>query len=217
MKSLNLSVEFLVHKLSNQSHEAGNDIAPLRLDYLSHLLTRPPRLAAVLVPFLRITDDWHLLFTRRTDKLPEHSGQVAFPGGCMDPGESSPEQTALREASEEIGLQPDRVKIIGRLRSIITVTNYQVTPIVGVIPWPYPIQLEQEEVQRIFTIPLTWLAQPDNHELRQHTRLLPHPGHESGVDRGSVTMPVIYFKKYDGEVIWGVTAQIVVSLLEILF
>jgi len=174
-------------------------------------------MAAVLVPFLRITDGWHLLFTRRTDKLPEHSGQVAFPGGSMDPGESSPEQTALREASEEIGLHPNKVQVIGRLRSIITITNYQVTPIVGIIPWPYPIQLEREEVQRVFTIPLTWLAQPDNREIRQHTRLLPQTGHESGGERESVTMPAIYFKKYDGELLWGVTAQIVVSLLDILF
>ena len=217
MKSLNISIEYLTHKLSDQSHEAGYDFTPLRLDYLSHLLSKPPRLAAVLVPFLRITDDWHLLFTRRTEKLPEHSGQVAFPGGRMDHGESSPEQTALREAYEEIGLQPDRVRVIGRLRSIITVTNYQVTPIVGVIPWPYPIQVEQGEVQRIFTIPLSWLAQPDNHELRQHTRLLPNTGHESGIESESVTMPVIYFKEYDGETLWGVTAQIVVSLLQILF
>ena len=90
----------------------------------------------MLIPFLRIEQAWHLLFTRRNSALPEHSGQVAFPGGRADPDDPDLETTALREAYEEIGLLPADVRILGRLYDFLTITNYLVTPIVGVIPWP---------------------------------------------------------------------------------
>ncbi len=79
------------------------------------MLGGEPKPAAVLIPFLKQDDTWHVLFTRRTDTLPEHSGQVAFPGGRADPGDSTPEVTALREAKEEIGLNPTDVRLLGRL------------------------------------------------------------------------------------------------------
>ena len=82
---------------------------------LMQFLPKPHRPAAVLVPLLRQNGDWHLLLTRRHADLPEHSGQVAFPGGRSDPGDTGPEDTALREAQEEIGLAPSDVRILGRL------------------------------------------------------------------------------------------------------
>jgi 8-oxo-dGTP pyrophosphatase MutT (NUDIX family) len=168
-------------------------------------LPETPRPAAVLVPFLRKNDTWHILFTRRTATLPEHSDQVAFPGGRSDPEDFSPEQTALREAQEEINLNAEHVKILGRLRELRTITNYCVTPVIGEIPWPYEFKLAIEEVSRIFTIPLYWLANPSNHTIR--SRELPPP---------YSPVPVIYFNKFDNELLWGVSAQITLDLLEAL-
>jgi 8-oxo-dGTP pyrophosphatase MutT (NUDIX family) len=171
----------------------------------SGLFSEHPRLAAVLVPFTRIDDQWHILFTRRNNDLPEHSGQVAFPGGRADLGDYSPEETALRETYEEIGLNPNRVRILGRMKSFLTISNYKVKPVVGRVPWPFPIRLAQVEVSRVFTIPLEWLADPLNHEVQEREMPAPH-----------APIPVIYFKPYDGEVLWGVSAYIISNLLGIL-
>jgi 8-oxo-dGTP pyrophosphatase MutT (NUDIX family) len=166
----------------------------------------PPRPAAVLVPFLRIGGGWHILFTRRTDTLPEHSGQVAFPGGRADPGDLSPEATALRESQEEIGLPPGNVRPLGRLSAFLTVTNYLITPVIGrVLEWPFPLRLHEVEVKRAFTIPLTWLTDPKHRELRQRALPFPH-----------AALWVIYFQPYDGELLWGVSAQITLMLLKAL-
>ena len=162
-----------------------------------------PQSASVLVPMLRNEDEWEILFTRRTSSLPEHSGQVAFPGGRADPEDDSPEETALREAHEEINLSPREVHVLGRLRELRTISNYCVQPIVGIIPWPYDVVLEKEEVSRVFTIPLEWLADPDNHHIQY--RELPDP---------HSPVPVIYFDRYDGELLWGVSAEITLNFLE---
>ena len=194
--------------------QASSAPADSRSVYFTHLLKGVPRPAAVLVPLLRTDQTWHLLFTRRTDKLPEHRGQVAFPGGRADPGDTSPAQTALREAEEEIGLPADQVQLLGCLDSFTTVSNYRVTPVVGTIPWPIELKLEIEEVERVFIIPLDWLADPTNHEVRLRTRLIPTSGAEAGDKaKQTVTMPVIYFKPYEGEVLWGVSAEIVDNLV----
>jgi len=162
-----------------------------------------PQYAAVLVPMLKISGEWNILFTRRTSSLPEHSGQVAFPGGRADPEDDTAEETALREAQEEINLAPQDVRVLGRLRELRTISNYCVQPIVGRIPWPYDYKLEKEEVSRLFTIPLEWLADPDNHEVQY--RELPEP---------YSPVPVIYFDQYDGELLWGVSAEITLNFLE---
>ena len=164
-----------------------------------------PKPAAVLIPFLIGTNGWHILFTRRHSDLPEHSGQVAFPGGRADPEDASAEQTALREAYEEIGLAPQDVRILGRLQDYLTITNYRVTPVVGTIPWPYALRPAEVEVSRVFTIPLAWLAQPENHE--EHSRPLPAP---------HAPARVIYFQPYDGEVLWGASARITLNLMQAL-
>ncbi len=169
----------------------------------SDMFDEYPRNAAVLVPLLRENQKWHILFTRRTSSLPEHSGQVAFPGGRADPDDNSPEVTALREAQEEIKLLPSDVRILGRLREIRTISNYCVMPVVGRIPWPYKFQLAREEVSRVFTIPLEWLADLKNHEIQY--RELPSPHSPA---------PVIYFNRFDGELLWGISAEITLNFLE---
>jgi 8-oxo-dGTP pyrophosphatase MutT (NUDIX family) len=155
--------------------------------------------AAVLVPLTYVNDEWHLLFTRRTDRVQSHKGQVSFPGGACDEGETVPEETALREAEEEIGLRPADVKILGRLSQLITISSFRVTPVVGVIPWPYTFKVASIEVARVFTIPLMWLSDRNNYWeffLRDSERSL------------------IAYHPYDGELLWGATARMTVSFLK---
>ncbi len=164
-----------------------------------------PKPAAVLIPMLREKDEWRLLFILRAQVEGDmHSAQVAFPGGRLDPGETSAEDAALREAREEIHLDTSRVRLLGRLEDFITISNYSVTPVVGVIPWPTDLQPDTREVQRIFTIPLSWLADPENREQRE--RVAPD----------GQTLNVVYFKQYDQEFLWGVTARITLNFLQAL-
>ncbi len=199
-----LSETEIIRRLARYTYPSGGEVQ-LEFATLPDILVGPPRPAAVLVPLLRNEGKWHILLTRRNAALPEHSGQVAFPGGRADPGDVSPIQTALRETFEEIGIQPADVSVLGQLRDYLTITNYRVTPIVGSIPWPYPLILAGQEVSRVFTIPLEWLADPVNHEERQ--RQLPEPhGHAR----------VVYFHPFDGEILWGASARITLSLLQAL-
>jgi 8-oxo-dGTP pyrophosphatase MutT (NUDIX family) len=158
--------------------------------------------AAVLIAMGWWKDEWQLVFTRRTDTVEHHKGQVSFPGGGCEMGEAAPETTALREAEEEIGLAPEDVRILGRLNDIITITRYRVTPIVGVIPWPYQFRPEPAEVGRVFTIPLPWLADRANWDEQPVTR----PG-------AAHPFPVVRYHPYDGEILWGASARITLDLL----
>ena len=158
--------------------------------------------AAVLVPLLRHDDEWHILYTRRTDRVESHKGQVSFPGGACDEGETAPEQTALRETEEEIGIHPSDVRILGRLNPMETISSYRVTPVVAVIRWPVVFRPADAEVARVFTMPLLWLAERSNR----------WEFHMPGQKRG-----VIVYHPYDGETLWGATARMTVEFLEILF
>jgi 8-oxo-dGTP pyrophosphatase MutT (NUDIX family) len=157
--------------------------------------------AAVLIPMLWHEDEWHLLYTRRTDRVESHKGQVSFPGGACDEGETTPEQTALREAEEEIGLNPGDVKVLGRLTNMITITYFRVTPVVGVIKWPSVFRVGEHEVARIFTIPLGWLANPSN---------------RWQFERPGTDLTLIAYHPYDGELLWGATARMTVDFLKVL-
>ncbi len=158
--------------------------------------------AAVLIPLIWWQDQWHLVFTRRTDTVEHHKGQVSFPGGGCEVNESTPEATALREAFEEIGLFLQDVRLLGRLNDIITITRYRITPVVGIMPWPYSLQLEPAEVSRVFTIPLLWLSNPENWD--------EHPFRVPGISRNS---QVITYHSYAGETLWGASARITQNFL----
>lgn len=180
---------------------ANPSITPVR-EFPSDVEPRP---ASVLIPMLRQDDDWHLLYILRAQVEGDmHSAQVAFPGGRWDPGETRAEQAALREANEEVGLDGAQVRLLGTLEDFVTISNYQVKPVVGAIPWPTELRTDPREVQRAFTIPLAWLADPQNREERQ--RMAPN-GH---------SVNVVYFKQYDKELLWGVTARITLNFLEAL-
>jgi 8-oxo-dGTP pyrophosphatase MutT (NUDIX family) len=163
------------------------------------------RCAAVLIPLVWWQDEWNLLFTRRAETVEHHKGQVSFPGGGCELGETTPEETALREAAEEIGLKPGDVRLLGRLDDILTITGYRITPVVGVMPWPYEVRLEPAEVRRTFTIPLPWLVARENWEEQPVT--------PAGAPR---PFPVIRYHEYDGEILWGASARMTLNFLSVL-
>jgi 8-oxo-dGTP pyrophosphatase MutT (NUDIX family) len=161
------------------------------------------REAAVLVPFIQTPNGWEVLLTRRTEIVQDHKGQVSFPGGGVEPGDAGPADTALREAWEEIGLPQDEVRVLGYLQPMMSRGGFRIIPVVGAIPWPFPVILSEEEVSRVFTIPLAWLADPANYEERIYT--------DGEIVRN---IPVIFYHEYDGEVLWGISGRITVSLIE---
>ncbi len=193
-----LTEEFISKKLAEAEQNAFDS------DGYAEIPVKPEtrlKCAAVLLPLMHYQDEWHILFTRRTDRVESHKGQVSFPGGACDEGETTPEQTALREADEEIGMNPSDVKVLGRLSRMITISSFRVSPIVGVIPWPYAFRVAGVEVARVFTIPLLWLANRNNYwefSLRESERSL------------------IAYHPYDGELLWGATARMTVSFLKTL-
>jgi 8-oxo-dGTP pyrophosphatase MutT (NUDIX family) len=178
----------------------------LNLKYNLQYLSYPQdglRAAAVLIPLISLNGSWHLLYTRRTEIVQDHKGQVSFPGGGVENGED-PVTAALREAHEEIGLHPRDVVVLGEIAPMPTVSNYLITPIVGKIPYPYTFKLSKIEVDRIFTIPLLWLAEPSNH----YEKLVTH--------RNNRVDNVIFFNNYDNELLWGITARITLDFLNII-
>jgi 8-oxo-dGTP pyrophosphatase MutT (NUDIX family) len=197
--TLKLSEEIIAQRLREALQSAG----PSSDGFSEVTLTDETRLkcAAVLVPLVWQDEEWHLLYTRRTDKVESHKGQVSFPGGACDDGETTPEETALREAEEEIGIRPQDVKILGRLANLITITYFRVTSVVGVVKWPAVLRVEGNEVARVFTIPLGWLANPSN---------------RWQFERSDSKRPLIAYHPYDGELLWGATARITVDFLNIL-
>ncbi|MBN1448329.1 MAG: CoA pyrophosphatase [Bacteroidetes bacterium] len=156
------------------------------------------RRAAVLLPLYAREGEWQLLLTRRTAHLPHHQGQIAFPGGSVDTGEDCI-SAALREAQEEIALDPLQVDILGCHDDIWTPTGFIMSPVVGVLASLNGLHPNPVEVSRIFTVPLLFFAQEGNAE----SQTLVH----DGVRR------TVHFYRYAGETIWGATALIIRNFL----
>jgi len=160
------------------------------------------RRASVLVPIVMRPEELTVLLTRRTAHLRSHSGQIAFPGGGAEPDDASAEATALREAREEIGLEPARVEVIGQLSDYHTRTGYRVTPVVGLVAPPFALALDAHEVDEAFEVPLSFLLDPANH-LR----------HRREFQGRTVPFYAIPYRDY---YIWGATAGMLVNLYRFL-
>ncbi len=159
-------------------------------------------LSAVLLPIYCKQGEYYLVFTRRTEQVKEHKGQISFPGGAYQEADGTLVNTALRECGEEIGLVADRVEVLGVLDDVITHTsNYIISPFVAVIPWPYEFKANWE-VEEIIEVPISALLSKDC--LREETEIIADERVSS------------YFYHYQGRVIWGATAQMLNQFLNIL-
>ena len=160
--------------------------------------------AAVLIPLFTANGELKILFTKRSMQVKDHKGQISFPGGVMEEMDQGLEETALREAYEEIGLLREDVEILGRADDATTVvSNYIVRPFVGAIPCPYDFKISSEEVDRIIEVPFKVFYGNDS-QYRRHS-----------AEFEGVTYPGSAFE-YKGDVIWGATARILENLVEIL-
>lgn len=173
------------HTLAPETYPHGRDLTP----------------AAVLVPLIDRPDGLTVLFTQRTAHLAHHAGQVSFPGGHMEEDET-PEETALRETEEEVGLHRRHVTLIGRLGTYVTRTGFEVVPVVAVVEPKFDIAPDPHEVAEVFEVPLDFFLDPANHQ--KHERVF------EGRARGFYAMP------YGRHYIWGATAGMLVALYECL-
>ena len=159
--------------------------------------------AAVLIPLQGATDAVHVVYTRRASHLPHHAGQVAFPGGTREPRDDDLAATALREAHEEIGLDPGDVTVLGQLDDIHTVASrFVISPFVARVPHPYAWAAHPGEVDTIFSVPLDHLLAPD----AERREMWDFEGRK---------VPIDLFPVGD-HVIWGATHRITRSLLDLL-
>lgn len=162
----------------------------------------PLRDAAVLVPIVDRARELTVILTRRSDELPDHPGQISFPGGRIDPGDDGAEDAALREAHEEVGLPRDRVRLIGRLDTYLVRTGYCVVPVIGLVSPPLVLTPEQGEVEEIFEVPLAFFLNGANRQT--HSRIF------HGKER------FFYAYPYRDYFIWGATAGMLSNLAEVL-
>ncbi|MDA1117144.1 MAG: CoA pyrophosphatase [Proteobacteria bacterium] len=154
--------------------------------------------ASVLVPIVARPEALTVLLTRRTAHLREHSGQISFPGGRVEPGDGNAEATALRETREEIGLDAQRIELLGKLSDYHTRTGFRITPVVALVSPPFELRLDAHEVDAAFEVPLSFLLDPANHQ--RHAREF----------QGRT---VHYFAiPYGEHYIWGATAGMLVNL-----
>ncbi|HML77181.1 CoA pyrophosphatase [Geobacter sulfurreducens] len=159
--------------------------------------------AAVLLPLFERDGEVRVLFTKRTEHLNHHRGEISFPGGVSHPDDASPCETALRETWEEIGIPPDEVDILGELDDFYSVHDYLVTPCVGVIRGDRPLVVNPDEIERIIVVPLKHLLRPEIFRTEDWTwRGRTHP---------------VHFYRYMDDEIWGLTAAILSQFLNTIF
>lgn len=158
--------------------------------------------AAVLIPLIMYQNELKILLTQRTAHLHDHPGQISFPGGRSDPEDTSAIDTALREAEEEIGLPSDRVEVLGSLPQYLTITGYQVTPVVSLVNAGHSYHPDEFEVADIFEVPMAYLMNPHHHEQRMWQS-------PQGYRR-------FYAMPYENKFIWGATAGMLRNLYHFL-
>jgi 8-oxo-dGTP pyrophosphatase MutT (NUDIX family) len=164
---------------------------------------KPYQRAAVLIGLLDRGEDYGVLLTLRPETMARHAGQVAFPGGRIDPGDASSLAAALREAHEEVGADPARVSVLGQSDPYLTSTGYVVSPFVGMLPPDFSPVPDPREVAAVFETPLSFLMNPANHQRHERTY--------QGTLRAYYAMP------HNGRYIWGATAGMIKSLYDRLY
>lgn len=158
--------------------------------------------SAVLIPLFLKNGACHILFTKRTENLQHHRGEVSFPGGVRHDDDTDILHTALRETSEEVGIAPGDVDILGVLDDFLTIHDYLVTPYVGFVEAEYPLRINPDEVERIIEVPLSFLLTPGIFQLRDWTW------------QGRTL--ALYCVDYEGDRIWGLTAAMLKQFIEII-
>ncbi len=157
--------------------------------------------AAVLVPLFKKDGACHLLFTKRTEQVKYHKGQISFPGGMFDKEDTDLEMTARRESFEEIGLKENDIEIVGMLDDVVTVSHFIVTPYVGFFPYPYAFRVSPIEIAEVIEVPLSHLLDPDclaEREIMEPDRKGTVLGYQCGT-----------------HIIWGATARILTQFLDL--
>jgi len=193
-------------------NRSQGDVEPLFEELRERLEKTPPRSlnlpglvlreASVLIPLFFRDGVPHVLFTKRTESLRNHAGQISFPGGARDESDPTPLHAALRETHEELGIPAQQVEVLGLLDEIPTITQFRVVPFVGVIPSNFPYLANPAEIEEIIEVPIAHLLKPEiqRRELRE----------VFGGERE------IYFYDYGEHVIWGATARMLRNLLQII-
>jgi 8-oxo-dGTP pyrophosphatase MutT (NUDIX family) len=161
------------------------------------------RPAAVLIPIFFKENQAHLLFTKRTDYVEHHKGQISFPGGSQDHGDASLSITALRETEEEVGIKSNDVTILGQTDVFLTNTHFLITPFVGFYKYPYPYDINDGEIDRLIEIPLAHFFNDDVFEIKPYKK----DGYRWQV----------HYYKYGKELVWGVTGFLLSNFLSIVF
>jgi mutator protein MutT len=160
------------------------------------------RRACVLIPLIRNDAGWSILFTKRSENLAAHGGQIAFPGGAVEPGETL-EEAAVREADEEVGIPPRHVELIGRLDDVITHSGFLVAPFIGVIHEPFDVVIQEAEVVEVFQVPIEALLDVKNPEVRYVAfREKKYPA---------------YFYQHGPHEIWGLTGRMLKAFLDLVW
>jgi 8-oxo-dGTP pyrophosphatase MutT (NUDIX family) len=198
-RKLTLDVPPALHDLTAEAVRGDLDLDPAMWERAGVVASRP---AAVLVGVVDRPEPTVLL-TRRTPDLSSHAGQIAFPGGKIDPHDETPLAAAIREADEEIGLARPFVDPIGYLDLYLTFSGFRILPAVARIAPDYSLTLNRAEVEDAFEVPLAFLMTPANHQ--RHSR------ENRGVTRHYYAMP------FEDRYIWGITAGIVRNLYERMF